>query len=76
MFARCPEEFSHIRMAQLSVAHPQATFSAPRPLRATLGVKAVMIHRLTCRHASGVALGHCLQTGAAVERRKAMSAPE
>lgn len=48
----------------------------PRPLRATLGVKAVMIHRLTGRHASGVALGHCLQTGAAVERRKAMSAPE
>jgi hypothetical protein len=48
----------------------------PRPLRATLGVKAVMIHRLTCRHASGVALGHRLQTGAAVERRKAVSAPE
>ncbi|HET8965160.1 MAG TPA: hypothetical protein VFN20_03025 [Candidatus Acidoferrum sp.] len=35
-----------------------------------------MIHRLTCRHASGMALSHCLQTGAAVERRKAMSAAE
>jgi hypothetical protein len=35
-----------------------------------------MIHRLTCRHALGVTLSHCLQTGAAVERRKAMCAPE
>jgi hypothetical protein len=67
--------FPHSHGAAFGSASPRHILG-PHPLRAALGVKAIVIHRLTCRHASGVALSHCLQTSAAVQRRKAMSAPE
>jgi hypothetical protein len=62
MFARCGGDCIHMRLAQASVSHPTATFSATarRPAKA---LEARMIEAVATSHIVGVPLSERVQRG-------------
>jgi len=60
MFARCRGDCIHIRLAQASVSHPIATFSATAPAGTTLHETSV-IENVATSHVIGVLLSECVE---------------
>ena len=61
MFARCGGDCIHIRLAQASVSHPIATFSATAPAGPRRRHETSVIETIAARHIIGVLLSKGVQ---------------